>query len=144
MFREHTFRFSWPVLAAFMAAAVVVGDRVFFAIKRMPQPSLADWGFDALQIGLVVLFCVLVRRLFVVQVGVNGVRSTAGIGRYHDVRWDAMRSVRTVTGFLWIPYGKPGAALMFPLFLDRSAEFRNYVLAHAPAGNPLRAYLAAR
>lgn len=144
VFRERTFRFNLVVVAAVMALACWLGVRL--GTRSFVRPSLffSSWPTDLGMLVATVVLCAVLRWLFVVQVGPDGLRTTDGVGRYHEVRWDAMRRVTNVTGFLWIPHGKLGKALMFPLFLERSAEFRDYVMAHAPAGNPLRTYLERR
>lgn len=144
MFRERTYRFSWGVLAAFMLVAVLLGVRVLVGVRNLNGLGRYNGTVDTGGVVALVLMCLALRYLCVVHVGPDGLRTTDGVGRYHDVRWEAMRRVRNVLGFLWVPHGKPGSALCFPIFLDDAAGFREYVLAHAPEDNPLRIYFAAR
>ena len=71
----------------------------------------------------------------------DGIRSTDGLGRYHTVRWEEIRSVRIFCGFYHVQQGKFGKALMFPVFLARQKEFRADMISRTPEENPLRQFL---
>ena len=141
MFRERTFRFNGVILATFMSVAALLGMRVLVGVRNLDGLGPYNPRLDTILVAVLVACCFALRFLFVVQVGPDGLRTTDGVGRYHEVPWDAMRRVRNILGFLWVPHGTLGSALCFPIFLDHSAAFRDYVVAHAPEGNPLRAYL---
>ena len=127
-----------------MTAAIFLGVRVLMSLNGSPKSlARADLN-DLLGVVAVILFCVVYRVIYAVHVGPDGISTLDGFGRRHDVRWDAMRRTGSFLGFLHVPHREAGTAIWIPLFLDDAVEFREYVIAHAPEGNPLRTYLAAR
>ena len=143
VFRERKFSFSLPVLAAFFFAGVSL--TLYVMERGLRLPGLVSPPAVLLTLAIVsILFSAALRALFPVYAGPQGLRATDGVGRYQEVLWDDMRTVSNWPGFIHVAHGRLFAALMLPLFLEDSAGFREYVLTHAPEGNPLRAYLARR
>ena len=144
VFRERTDRLNLWVLLPIMVAAVFLGVRILLLVRDPKLLVISANPLDAAATVAILLFCVAYRWLYAVHVGPDGVSTLDGFGRRHDVRWDAMRRAIPFLGFLLVPHGKTGTALWVPLFLDDAAGFRESVIAHAPEGNPIRVYLAAR
>lgn len=141
MFRERKFRFNvWALGIVF--TTLLVGTTL---LLNPPDRWLWVVRRDALHLislaALIWLFCGVLWALFPVFAGPDGLRATDGLGRFHDVPWDDITRVTSVSDFYWIRHGKWGKALCFPKFLEDKKGFREYVVQHAPEGNPLREYL---
>ena len=141
MFRERTYRSNFVVVS--LAVTVVLLVMLPFMpgglgyLVRLPGylPGVLEI------IAGVWVFFYFVCRLCTMAVGPLGVRGYNGIGMYYDVPWSAMQSVSAIWPYILVRHGKWGSAVCIPLFLTDQKGFRDYVLQHAPEGNPLRKYL---
>ncbi|RYG35815.1 hypothetical protein EON81_11625 [bacterium] len=144
MFRERTYRMNVVLLGL----AMTVGCVVVFEVLRMWLEELPHvWESRSIATFLIVGLWIMgaaMWAMFPTFTGRDGLRGTDGIGRFHEVRWEDIQKVSSISGFLWIRHGKPGKALCLPMFLNDWRGFRDDILLHAPEDNPLRAYVMRR
>jgi hypothetical protein len=138
---EVIYRFNpWPLVGFFVGMLSLCA--VYWQLSG--PPGLASTAF-AIYLGgavtFMALFVAFCWQFFVVKLLPDGIRSTDGLGRYHTVRWEGIRSVRIFCGFYHVQQGKFGKALMFPVFLVRPNEFRADVISRTSEENPLRQFL---
>jgi hypothetical protein len=138
---EKVYRVNpWPLIVFFSG---IVALLTFFS-TQIRRPSISNQAIYVMLLLNLFLFSGLtlfIWAIFVVRVTDQGIRTTDGIGRFHSVRWENMQSVRNICGFYHVKHGKTGTALMFPVFLTNSREFRADVIARTPPENALRQFL---
>jgi hypothetical protein len=132
-FRYRASNRGWAVLAG---AAFIVGLLVY------PLSVIASVTIMIDAAGTF-LFVLLLQRYYVVDLFSDGIRSFDGIGIYHNIPWERMRSAyRLPLGpglvYIGVRTGE-GFAILVPAFLIEREDFRRNLLRLAPEGNPLRA-----
>ncbi len=143
MFRERRFRFNVWVLGAATTAGILLVSKLLTITGRWRSDLWTNPFVAVVTLAALWLLVGLAWTFFPTYVGPAGLRSTDGVGRYHDVRWDEIQGVSSFCGFYWIRHGKPGKALTVPKFLEDKTGFREAVAQYAPEGNPLRAAVGA-
>lgn len=126
----------WPLIALFTWVLA-------FMIQTRSAPVSNPTTYVPLLVSLFLIstLTLFIWAVFVVRVADEGIRTTDGIGRFHSVKWENMRSVRTICGFYHVKHGKVGTALMFPVFLANPREFRADVIARTPPEIALRQFV---
>ena len=109
-------------------------------VSQLIAACLVSYGVS------VAIMMMVGHHYFWLYVTSDGIRSYDGLGLYHDVRWDQMRSTYRLILFPGISYtcvrhSAGGFAIVIPHFLNDFAQCRDNVLRLAPASNPLRARL---
>ena len=138
---EKVYRMKpWPLVFLYASIIGLLSIRWLQTSERgLSSPFFAQFFWQAT--AFVAVFVGICWKVFVVKLLPEGIRSTDGLGRYHMVRWEDIRSVRNICGFYYIQHGKIGAALMFPMFLWKARECRQDVILRTPPENPFRQFL---